>query len=138
MAGINAVRVLIGGFVAGLIGNAFDFVINTYLLTAEWEAVAVARNLDPVAAASPTPWIVIDFLVGILGVWTYAAMRPRFGAGPRTAVCAALAIWGGITLILTGLTFVGFWPMALHIKMSAYQAVSILVAVNVGGMLYKE
>ena len=33
------------------------------------------------------------FLTGIAALWLYAAIRPRFGAGPRTAITAALAVW---------------------------------------------
>ena len=34
-----------------------------------------------------------SFALGVLAVWTYAAIRPRFGAGPKTAVCAGFAVW---------------------------------------------
>ena len=34
------------------------------------------------------------FLVGIFAVWLYAAIRPRYGAGPKTALCAGAAVWG--------------------------------------------
>ena len=27
-------------------------------------------------------------------VWLYAAIRPRFGPGPKTAICAGLIVWG--------------------------------------------
>jgi hypothetical protein len=28
------------------------------------------------------------FLIGIFAIWLYAAIRPRHGPGPKTAVCA--------------------------------------------------
>ena len=31
--------------------------------------------------------------MGLLLVWLYAAIRPRFGPGPRTATYAALVVW---------------------------------------------
>lgn len=31
---------------------------------------------------STVGWVVTDFLLGILIVWSYAAMRPRFGPAP--------------------------------------------------------
>ncbi|WP_411891678.1 hypothetical protein [Yoonia sp. SDW83-1] len=45
---------------------------------------------------------------GIVLVWLYAAMRPRFGAGPKTAIIAGLTLWFiawallGVALTLTG------------------------------------
>ena len=35
--------------------------------------------------------VVLIFLVGILLIWLYAAIRPRYGAGPGTAVLAGVA-----------------------------------------------
>jgi hypothetical protein len=34
-----------------------------------------------------------DILYGIVIVWMYAAIRPRYGAGAKTAMCAAFAVW---------------------------------------------
>ena len=33
------------------------------------------------------------FLCGIAAVWLYAAIRPRFGAGLKTALIAGIAVW---------------------------------------------
>jgi hypothetical protein len=45
----------------------------------------------------------------------YAAMRPRFGAGPKTAVIAAVAFWsGGYVLSLIGYGMVGLYPAGLY------------------------
>lgn len=30
---------------------------------------------------------------GIVSIWFYAAIRPRFGPGPKTAVIAAVGVW---------------------------------------------
>jgi len=138
MARINLGRAIAGGLAAGAVANAFDFAINNYLMQADWEAVAQARNLDMAAAMNPAPWIIIDFIMGILIVWTYAAMRPRLGPGPGTAICAGGVIWLGITLVMTGMTFGGFWPMAVHVKMSFFQAINFAASAYIGCMLYKE
>ena len=34
------------------------------------------------------PFIVVDFVLGLIVVWTYAAMRPRFGPGPKGLMAA--------------------------------------------------
>src|SRR6267378_3620510 len=84
MTGINTGKVVAAGLLAGLVANAFDFVTNTYILAADWQALATAHNMDPAAMTSPAvagTWIAVDFLFGLLLVWTYAAIRPRLGAG---------------------------------------------------------
>src|SRR6476659_2308920 len=95
MASINFGRVVAGGLVAGVVANALDFVTNTYILAADWAAFAPTRNLDPAALQSgpvAATWIMVDFILGVLLVWAYAAMRPRFGPGPKTAIAAGLVV----------------------------------------------
>ena len=57
------------------------------------EAALAARNLPPVGGSAIGGFVIITFLVGIITVWLYAAIRPRFGPGPGTAVIAALVVW---------------------------------------------
>jgi hypothetical protein len=41
----------------------------------------------------------IGLAYGILMVWLYVAIRPRYGAGPKTAALAGLAAWAIGTLL---------------------------------------
>lgn len=141
MASINLGRVVAGGLVAGVVANAIDFVTNTYVLAADIAAWAPTRNLDPAAMNSgpvAATWIVIDFLFGLLLVSTYAAMRPRLGAGPKTAVLAGLALWFAATIVLFGFTQMGVFSMALFVKGSIGALINTLVASVVGAAVYKE
>ena len=93
MGRINMGRVVVGGLLAGLVVNISEFVLNTYVVGADMEAALKAMNAPPMDN-SEIPWfVVLGFLVGIVTVWLYAAIRPRFGAGVTTAVYAALAVW---------------------------------------------
>ena len=90
MTRINTGKVVAGGLLAGLLFNIGDFLINGYLLTAEYQATLTRLGLDAAAMESVGAmvcWVVIDFVFGLLIVWNYAAIRPRFGPGPpdRTA-----------------------------------------------------
>ena len=49
------------------------------------------------------------FLVGILAIWLYAAIRPRYGAGSKTALYAGAAVWG------LGYLLGSVMPLALHL-----------------------
>jgi len=141
MTGINTGKVIAGGLVAGLVANAIDFVTNTYILAADWQAFAAAHNMDPAAMTSPAvagTWIAIDFLFGILLVCTYAAIRPRFGAGARTAIYAGLLVYVAPTLVLFGFTMMGSMTMAMFVKGSIAAIVSTLAASVAGASMYKE
>jgi hypothetical protein len=78
------------------------------------------------------------FLCGIVLVWLYASIRPRYGPGPKTAVIAGLTIW-----LITRLAFAAWWFTGLYsFGVVAASAVGGLVAAVAGGLagcaLYKE
>jgi hypothetical protein len=99
------------------------------------------RRLNlPVEAVegSMVTWIVIDFIWGLLLVFAYAGMRPRFGPGPKTAVISGLTLWLAVTSTLAGLMAMGIFTQQAFIKNAALYLASTLVASLVGAALYKE
>ena len=92
------------------------------------------------------PWIrkcfafnVWGLVVGILMVWLYAAMRPRLGAGPKTAQCAGFVIW--VTVYALGSAtpvFLHMIPVDLTAKALAAGLVETIVAGLAGACLYQE
>jgi hypothetical protein len=139
---INASKVVVGGLAAGLVANLIGYVGFGMLLGPRFEAEAVAvapalagRGMSGSAIATQ---VVISFIIGMLLVWLYAAIRPRFGPGPKTAVYAALVVWVcgfvfHIDLLLNGLATTTTYAMA-----SVVALVQVLVSAWVGAMLYKE
>ena len=139
---INASKVVVGGLAAGLVANLIGYVGFGMLLGPRFEAEAVAvapalagRGMSGSAIATQ---VVISFIIGMLIVWLYAAIRPRFGPGPKTAVYSALVVWVcgfvfHIDLLLTGLATTTTYAMA-----SVVALVQVLVSAWVGAMLYKE
>jgi hypothetical protein len=93
MGQINWSRVVLGGLVAGLIMNVSQAIMTQPVLGTQMAAELTKHNLPPMGGTAMTFYIVMDFAVGILTLWLYAAIRPRYGAGPKTAICAALAVW---------------------------------------------
>jgi len=141
MGKINAGKVVLGGLVAGLVFNVLDFVNNGFVMKEDFAANSTRLGLDPAAAETPAAiatWVAIDFLLGILVVWTYAGMRPRFGPGPKTAVLAGLVPFLGISLILYGLTSMGMMTTALYWKATVIQAIIAALGSVAGAAVYKE
>ena len=141
MSGINTGKVITGGLVAGLVYNVFDMISGLLILVEDFRANAERLGLDPAAmesAAGMTTWVVIDFLLGLLVVWTYAAIRPRFGPGPRTAAYAGLVLYLAVTLILFGLTQGGMMTMALFVKMSIISIFTTVIGAMAGAWVYNE
>lgn len=139
MSGINVGRVLVGGLVAGVVANAIDYAINRYLMVDESSEMIARLNLNPeTVAASATTWIVVDFIWGLLLVFTYAGIRPRFGPGPKTAVIAGVILWLAVAVTMAGLMAMGVFTQQAWMKSSALYLVSALAASIAGAAVYKE
>ena len=139
MNGIRMGRVIAGGLVAGLIVNIGETILNIPLLGAQMEQALQARNLPPVGGAAIGYFVVMCFLLGIAIVWTYAAVRPRLGPGPKTAVTIGVLAWF-MTLVWSGGSQVamGVMPLNLTILGLAWGLGEIVIASLAGASVYKE
>lgn len=138
MGKINMQRVILGGLVAGLVLNAFDFLMYGVVLRADMEAAMQA--LGKTMEGQPM-WlfVLLDFLFGIWIVWLYAMIRPRYGPGPRTAVLTGLYVWVGYGLLhAVSEAPMGILPTRLlAIFVVAFLAVAPLAALA-GAKFYQE
>ena len=139
MYGINIRRVIIGGLVAGLVANAFDFVITRYFMATEFASMMARLNVDT-AVVESWVWIfaVADFVWGLLLVFTYAAIRPRFGPGAKTAFISGIMLWLVVAIFAVLLMALGLHTPQSYLKSSALYLVAALVSSLVGAKLYKE
>ena len=141
MTGINLGRVIGGGLVAGLVMNVIDGVTNGGILGARWEEETKRLGIQMSQASqsqSLAGWLTFDFLCGIVLVWLYAAIRPRYGPGPTTAVIAGLAVWFITHLAFSAWVFNGLYSAGIV----GASTLGGLVAAVAGGLagcsLYKE
>jgi hypothetical protein len=136
---IDTGRVIIGGIVAGIIIDVFEFVLNGVVLAAQWNGVASSHNLPTIGTNEIVVFNILGLITGIVAVWTYAAMRPRFGAGPTTAISAALVVWVvGYLLPDVSNAVIGLVPMSMTVTIIIVGGIELIVATLVGGYLYKE
>ena len=138
---MNSGKIVVGGLVAGVVFNIGDFLINTVVLAADNAEFMRRLGLDPAAMESISgmaPWIVVDLLFGLLVVWTYASIRPRFGPGVTTAILAGLIPFLGATLVLAGFTSMGVFPSAMFIKGTVASFVNTVIGSVAGAWVYTE
>ncbi len=139
MGKINMGRVILGGLLAGLIINLGEFLLNGVILSQELEDMMRTLNKPAVGGSQIAVFVVMGFVLGILIVWIYAAIRPRYGAGAKTAVCAALIAWA-LAYLYTGVgqAQMGIFPTRLLIIGTVWGLVELLIAAVAGAWLYKE
>lgn len=139
MASINTRGVILGGVVAGFVINVSEYILNEPVLGAQFAAAMTAHNLPPIGGGAIAWFLIYGFALGILLMWLYAAIRPRFGPGPRTAAIAGAVVWF-LAYVTSALNFgaIGLLPTGLLAIGLVWGLVELIVAALVGGRLYSE
>jgi hypothetical protein len=139
MSGISVGRVVIGGLVAGLIINIVEFLVNGLFLEQAWADVmrSLGKAGSPPTGAQIAMFNAWGFAMGIVAVWLYAAIRPRFGPGPKTAVIAAVALWvPGYVLSMIPPVAMDLFPASLMLIGVAVGLAEIILGTIAGAKMY--
>ena len=136
---INLGRVLLGGFVAGVVLNLGEWLLNGVVLAKQMEAYMTEHKFPQMTGGAIGVAMAMTFVLGFVMILGYAAIRSRFGAGPKTAIIAALFAWFGVVVYpnVIGAAF-GFIPTNLLLLLLGWEIVEYIVAAVVGAWLYKE
>ncbi len=139
MGQINTGRVILGGLVAGLVINIGETILNLPIIGAESEAALQAFGLEPAGGGAIAVFVAMGFVLGLVAVWLYAAMRPRFGSGPKTAVIAGLVLWAlGVLFPSIVYGVLGLFPVRLLAIVNVWDLFEMPIASVAGAWLYKE
>jgi hypothetical protein len=140
MGQLNWKRMILGGLLAGLVINASEWLVNGVIFAGDWDNVMA--NLNHPTTFSMKQMVALNlwgFMTGIVTMWLYASIRPRYGAGPKTAVTAGAGMW------LMAYALGGAFPVIVHIFPRRLSAITLLlalveavVAALVGAMIYRE
>jgi hypothetical protein len=139
MGQINPGRVLLGGIVAGVILNLGEWVLNGIILHNEMTEFFKRCGFPQPGNNFLIIAVAITFVLGIVIVLGYAAIRPRFGPGPKTAIVAALFAWFGVYLYQNVIALgLGMVPIKLVAIALVWGLVEYIIAALIGAALYKE
>jgi hypothetical protein len=139
MGKINVRRVILGGLLAGVVINMSEFVLNGIVLHKDWDDAMRSLNKPAIGGQAIGVFVGLGFLTGIVLVWMYASIRPRFGSGPGTAVYAGLMVWVLTSLFaVIGQSPTGIFPARLLLIGVVWSLVATPIASVAGAWLYKE
>ena len=139
---ISLKRVVLSGLIAGPIELVLKIIEGGLYLQSLFreaiEPVNPAWMANVVSASGRNGFLLIMLLLGVVHMYIYAAMRPRFDTRLATVVSAALAAgivealnWG-----IVGLIGIFTW---WHICVEATLTIgNMLIAVYAGSMIYKD
>jgi hypothetical protein len=138
MKGVNFGRVILGGLVAGVVINISEFVLNTIVLKSQMEeGMKALGKTVPQSGGTIAVWTILGFAMGIASVWLYAAIRPRYGAGPATAARAGVAVWFFASLVCT-IVIVNMGLFPFNLLPVVWTLAQAIIATIIGAWLYKE
>jgi hypothetical protein len=140
MGKINLARVIIAGLLAGLVINIGEFILNGAILKQQWADQLEKHKVPPMGGGIQMAYfIAISFAIGLVMIWVYAAIRPRLGAGPKTAICAGLVTWA-LAYLLPSASEVAMHLFSRRLLLygTVWGLFELPIAALIGAWLYKE
>lgn len=139
MGKINWGRVLQGSLAWFGVLHLLGAIAFPLFLRAEWMAAMEAPGRPFHERAAFAAFVLASVPAAIVAIWLYAAIRPRYGPGPMTAIRAGFALW------LIGIflpTFVAVQLLQLPTRFLIVEVgaalVGVVAATVVGAWRYKE
>ena len=126
---MNAKRIISCGLLAGAV-----------IVIGEIVRQAILTNATPTDSSTPLGVSILRGMsLGIFCLLLYAAVRPRLGAGVRTAVTVGILVFLVGTLFPPfGLTMQAFAPSQVLLETIIWNAIQIPVSTIAGAWLYRE
>ena len=140
MARTNWSRVFLGGFLWVVAFNVVHMSAWFLLLESGWTSAFAALGRPwPQDLGTLVMWFFLTFGGGVLAIWAYAAVRPQYGPGPKTAAAVAVVFWllsnVGPTVWFAHLLLL---PTGIILNSMAAGFIADVVATILGAWLYKE
>jgi len=133
-------RVVLCGVVTGVVWGALAAVVLPLVGQDFLAAIPIGNPFSPLQPGLVAIYGLLWVVMGVWMMWLYAAIRPRYGPGPKTAAVAALAVWLSGALVDLDWVNSGLTPLAfgallvpLAVALPAHIAATLL-----GAWQYKE
>lgn len=142
MEKINYTRVLLGGILASVVFIVAEVIVEGLLkLIIGFNEASMAREYFPDIMLSGARYQIINLLYLLFScttaIWLYAALRPKFGAGIKTAFIASLFIIFIIFLFMVNNVNMEIYPLKPALISLALSLAEFPVAVIAGSAIYK-
>jgi hypothetical protein len=140
MGKINIGRLIMGGIVAGIAIDLLDYFVDGVWLAPSWADAMALLGRTGFSQFQLIWFNVLGLLTGIVAVWIYVAIRPRFGAGVKTAIIAGVAVWILSTLFPNaGFMYVAkLFPNHLTLYTTLGGFVEVVFGTLAGASVYRE
>jgi len=127
---INTKRVLLGGFIAGMLLNIIDAPNSALIAGPQINEFLLNHGIvpNPFVAAYFFPF---HILYGIMIVWTYASFIPKYEHGSTGALYATLLLLMTTRFMAFGFVVMGLMPLNIFLILS----ITMVIGSFVGGII---
>ncbi len=133
-------RLLISGLTAGVVMAVVDFFANGVVLAERYKMLQQTGYFLPAPRLPFFPlWILMELALGIGVAWIYAAVRPRLGPGPKTALTVGVVL--GLMMNVPGNLAQASWSAVgrfVPLVWLIFGLIGTIAGALVAGALYKE
>lgn len=142
MEKINLTRVLIGGILASVVFIIAEVIVEGLLyLIIGFNEADLAREYFPTIVLSGTRYQIINILYLLVSctaaIWLYAALRPKFGEGLKTAFIASILFIFVIFLFMVNNVNMGLFPLEPALISLALSLAEFPISIAAGAVVYK-
>ena len=140
MGKINMGRVILGGILGGIVFDILDYPVDGVWLAPRWTEQLALLGKSALSTNSLIGFELLGILGGIATIWIYAAIRPRFGPGVKTAVYTGVVVWFlGFFLSNVGFMYLdGLFTKHLTLYTTVGNFFEVVIGTIVGAWFYKE
>lgn len=142
MSKINFNRVILGGLLTGVVFIIMEIVVEGLVSQFGINEGDLLLQASSNVTISGARYHIVNlsyfFVFCIFAIWLYAAIRPRFGAGPKTALIASFTLWFVGLLLAVNFVNMGIFPIKLTLISLAFNLIELPTAILVGASIYKE
>ncbi|MGE0883875.1 MAG: hypothetical protein AB7P14_10055 [Blastocatellales bacterium] len=139
MGNINVARWIAGGVAAGVLIWLIEGTASVFYMGDMEKAMAEHNLKMEVSAGAFAITIIVSLVSGLALVFFYAASRPRFGPGPKTATIIAVAFWlGAVFVSLMGYKMLGLFQGQMLAVWGLIGLVEMILASILGAWIYRE
>ncbi len=141
---MNWKRLSLSAVVAGTMMLLSQIVLHVIVLAKQGTAMVedwAGRGLDASSILEPSvPLTLALYLLAFVCVWVYVVARRLLGPGPRTALCAGVAVWT-VSHLFTAIYIqegVAILPTRLVWLPAAWTLFEVPLATLAGAWLYRD
>jgi hypothetical protein len=138
MASINMKSVFTSGLIAGVVISIIGAGLVP-IVGKEMDTILENHGLSALSGGAMAYFGILSLSFGIILIWLYAALRPRFGSGIKTAVIVSTVVWF-LAYFSSNVSMVayGFMPLKITVIGTAWGLLELLAGGIIGARLYKE